>query len=175
MLNQLSLTMAAAGGQFDPLSHVLPHTVFHIGPLEVTNHLLMGTFAAVLVAATFAWVASRVRVRGSDTEQYVTRGRVAQTFEVMCVFVREEMVRPNMGKVTDKYISYIWTVFFFILFANVLGMIPFAYFTQLLAWLFGAEHPAAWGHWSGTATSNLSLNAPLALCSFIAVIYIGVR
>lgn len=175
MLTSILPTLAAAEGEFDPLGHVLPYTLFNVGPLEVTNHLLMAFIAALLVIGVFVYVASRVRVRSDHAEEYITKGRVAQVFEVMCIFIREEVVRPNLGKLTDKYISYIWTVFFFILFCNVLGMVPFAYLTQTIAWVFGAAHPADYGHWSGTPTSNLALNGPLALVSLAAIIYIGIR
>lgn len=174
MLTSVLPVLAAEGG-FDPLSHVLPYTLFHIGPLAVTNHLLMGFIAALSVVGVFAYVASRVRVRSDHADEYITTGRIAQVFEVMCIFIREEVVRPSLGKLTDRYISYIWTVFFFILFCNMLGMIPFAYMTQTVAWLLGAEHPVHYGHWSGTATSNLALNVPLALVSLAAIIFIGIR
>ena len=87
----------------------------------------------------------------------------------MCTFIRDEVVRPNLGAMTDKYIYYIWTVFFFILFANVLGLIPFGYILQSLT---GNTH---FSHWGGSATGNLSLNVMLAICSFIAILYIGIR
>ncbi len=176
----------------DPLSHVLPHKLHedhlfkvNVGSKDtdipalfikdgvyeffITNHLAMSLFAAVMVLLTFGYVAARVRPSGPGLDAYKTKGRLAQLFETMCTFIRDEVVRPNLGPLTDKYIYYIWTVFFFVLFANVLGLIPIGYILQSLT---GNTHLS---HWGGTATGNLSLNVMLALCSFIAILFIGIR
>jgi F-type H+-transporting ATPase subunit a len=128
----------------------------------------------VLVILVFAYVALKVRVKGEGLQAYQTKGRLAQFFETVCWFIRDEVARPNLHHLTDKYIPYIWTVFFFILFANVLGLVPFGYGLQL-AGMTWSDHPQHFSHWGGTATSNLSLNTMLALCSFIAVLFIGIR
>ncbi|MEM1069622.1 MAG: F0F1 ATP synthase subunit A, partial [Planctomycetota bacterium] len=78
-------------------------------------------------------------------------------------------VRPNLGAMTDKYIYYIWTVFFFVLFANVLGLLPIGYFLGAVS---GSE---SLSHWGGSATGNLSLNVMLAICSFVGILYVGIR
>lgn len=163
-------TLAAA----NPLEHVLPHTVFEIGGFGVSNHLMMATLAAVLVLITFLFVGKRVRVTGGSVDDHLTQGPVAQMLETMLVFIRENVARPNLGHLTDKYIPYLWTIFFYILFCNVLGMIPIGYIASLIASVFGAD-AHAWGVLGGTATSNLSLNVPLALTALVAIVFIGVR
>ncbi len=46
--------------------------------------------------------------------------------EPLVVFVRDEIARPNIGeKHYKKYMSYLLTVFFFIWFLNLVGMMPF--------------------------------------------------
>ena len=172
----------------DPLSHAVPHKL-HSEPLfevsvgqgdipalnivdgvygfHITNHLSMTFFTAILVIATFWHVAKRVKPAGTGLDAYRTRGKLAQLFETMCTFVRDELARPNLHGLTDKYIYYIWTIFFFTLFANLLGLVPFGY-------LLGFIHPSL-SHWGGSATGNLSLNAMMAFVSFCAVIYIGIK
>ncbi|HEX7009629.1 MAG TPA: F0F1 ATP synthase subunit A [Phycisphaeraceae bacterium] len=187
MLN-LPITLGAA----DPLDHVLPHPLhqqpllrlhvadesfsspflnIHDGYYEfyITNHLMMTAVSAVLLVLVFMYVAKRVRTQGQGLEAYQTRGRVAQMFETIAVFVREEVAKPNLGPLADKYIGYIWTVFFFILFANLLGLVPIGPILRLITGNPSLEH------WGGTATSNLALNAMLALCSLVAIVFIGVR
>ena len=150
-----------------------PQPIFEGAPL--TNLDVMAIVAAVLVVATFWWVGSRVRVSSEgSTEAYMTHGRVAQLFEVLLVFVREEVVRPNLGKLTDKYIYYLWTLFFFILFANLLGLVPIGETVSFFAVLFTGD-PYAFGQWGGTATSTLSLNVPLAIVSLVAIVGIGIH
>ncbi len=182
----MNLILAAA----DPISHAVPHAlhenpIFKVNVGEgdipalnihdgvysffITNHLMMTFVAAIAVFLTFMYVAGRVRPSGKGLDAYKTRGRSAQMFETMCTFIRDEVVRPNLGPMTDKYIYYIWTVFFFILFANVLGLIPIGYILQVLT---GNPH---YSHWGGSATGNLSLNVMLAISSFVAILYIGIR
>ena len=181
----LRFPLAAA----DPVSHAVPHRLGEpwftvntgggdipalniengVYSFYMTNHLMMTIVAAILVIIVMAYVASKVRVRGRELSAYQTRGRIGQLFETMLTFIRDEVARPNLHEKTDKYIYYIWTIFFFILFANVLGMIPFG----SLAYVITRDDHLS--HLGGSATGNLSLTFMLALCSFIAVIFIGIR
>ena len=184
----MNLLLASAA---DPTSHVIPHPVGdHVFEMNVgdkgtdipalyvyggvyrffiTNHLLMPLVSGIVVILVFWFVSRRVRVSGGGLEAYKTKGRFAQLFETMCTFIRDEVVRPNLHELTDKYIYYIWTIFFFVLFANVLGLVPIG---SILYLLTGDTHLS---HLGGTATGNLSLNVILALGSFIAILYIGIK
>lgn len=160
----------------DLMSHVLPHKLhsqplFTVGEYEfyITNHLLMTLVAAVLVILVFMHVAKRARVTGSATEDYITRGRVAQLFETICQFLRDEVTRPALGHHTDRYIGFVWTTFFFILFCNLLGMVPIGYGLRLVT---GNEHLA---HWSGTATSNIAITGGLAIVAFLMIHVSAIR
>ncbi len=136
----------------------------------ITNHLMMTAVVAVLLVMVAMYASSRISAkRGQGLDRYQTKGRIAQLFETICAFVRDEVAAPNLHELTDKYIYYIWTVFFFILFANVLGVVPIGYVLQLIT---GDSH---YSHWGGSATGNLSLTLGLALLSLIAIIYIGIR
>jgi F-type H+-transporting ATPase subunit a len=178
--------IASAG---NPVTHAVPHpigeeiTSINVGGGDIpalniydgvyrffiTNHLIMTLVAAITVILVFAFVSRRVRVKGGDLSSYQTRGRVSQLFEMMCSFIRDEVVRPNLHGLTDKYIYYVWTIFFFVLFANVLGLIPIGSIAYAIT---GDPHHT---HLGGTATGNLSLNIVLAMGSFIAIIYIGIK
>ena len=159
-----SIAVAGSGTNFPPLGIYNGRYDFYI-----TNHLMMTGVVAAILVLTFVYVASRVRVRGEGLAAYQTKGRLAQLFETMCSFIRDEVARPNLGKLTDKYIPYIWTIFFFILFSNVIGLVPIGYFLQSLT---GDVH---FSHWGGTATGNLALNVILAVGTFIAILFIGIR
>ncbi len=50
---------------------------------------------------------------------------VGKIFEPLVLFVRDEIAKPNIGKNYKKYMGYLLTVFFFILFLNVFGLMPF--------------------------------------------------
>lgn len=182
----MSLFLAEAG---NPVTHAVPHAIseeiFRVSVGDgdmpalniydgvyrffITNHLMMTAVSAIVLLVTFWYVSGRVRVKGNDLASYQTRGRFSQLFETMCTFIRDEVARPNLHGLTDKYIYYIWTIFFFVLFANVLGLIPIGSIAYLIT---GDVHHT---HFGGSATGNLSLTGVLALLSFIAVIFIGIR
>ena len=150
----------------DPKSHVVPHELF--GSSWFNNLMLLSLVAAVLMFVMFGHLARRMRPSDNSVEAYVTKGRLAQLLEVVCAFVRDNVARPQLGKLTDKYIYYIWTVFFFVLFCNLLGMIPFGAFA---AFITGYD---SLSHLSGTPTTSLSVTLALASLSFVAILGIGV-
>lgn len=49
----------------------------------------------------------------------------AKLFEPLIIFVRDEIAKPNIGVKYKKYVGYLLTIFFFILFLNVFGLMPF--------------------------------------------------
>jgi len=73
------------------------------------------------------------------------RGVLQNLAEVFIVFVRDEIARPNIGEKADRFLPYLLTAFFFILFCNLLGLVPNL----------------------GAATSNLAVTGALALFTFI--------
>jgi F-type H+-transporting ATPase subunit a len=44
--------------------------------------------------------------------------------EPLILFIRDDVVKPNIGPKYEKYVPYLLTVFFFILINNILGLIP---------------------------------------------------
>ncbi len=118
----------------------LPHFAdIHIGGLTInlspTKHVVMMWLVALLLLFVFT-ILSRPRM--------IPRG-LYNFFEALVVFIREEIVRPNFGSKTDRYVHYFLTIFFFILFMNLLGLIPYG----------------------STATGNIAVTATLAICTFI--------
>lgn len=154
------------------------HTLFVIPGLDlpVTQHMFMALVSCILVLLVFIPVSRRIRVTGTEVEDHVTHGRVAQLFEAILVFLRENVARPNLGPLTDRYIPYIWTVFFVVLFANLLGLAPIGQTVALAAYLAGqGDHYEYWQFWGGPAMSNINMTAALATFSFAAIIFIGLR
>lgn len=176
----------------DPTDHAIPHALHHspllkipTGGIEnnpalgirdgyyqffITNHLMMSAFAALCLIIAGILCSRKISIyHGEGLGRYQTRGRLSQLFETICAFIRDEVAYPNLRGLTDKYIYYIWTVFFFILFANILGIVPFGYMLQMLT---GDTH---FSHWGGSATGNLALTGVLALTSLFAIVFIGIR
>lgn len=145
-------TLPLAGGD---LSHVLPHEITRFGEFSFTNHILMMLMAAVLLA-----VVAPILARNKSL---VPRG-FRNFFETLLQFIREEVARPILGSATDKYIPLLWTYFFFILTANLLGMIPFGAIAGLATDDYHFSH-----YIGGTATANFMITAGLAIVAFFFI------
>src|SRR5882724_4683165 len=115
---QMLLAMA------DPLEEVLPHTFFRLGPLSVTNHMVMALIAALLMLLIFPRLFAK-------PESDAPRG-AKNFFESILEFLRIEVFRPALKEHTDKFAPFLWSMFFFILFCNLLGAIPLAAFLELI-------------------------------------------
>jgi F-type H+-transporting ATPase subunit a len=126
----------------------------HVGPLTVdlspTKHVVMMLLAATLCALILIG-AARSHVRHSHDRGY-PKG-FATGVEATVLFIRDEVIKKNVGHHGDGFVPYLLTVFFFILFANILGLIPYG----------------------STATGNISVTATLAVMSFIAIEIAGMR
>lgn len=81
------------------------------------------------------------------------RNRFVYFVESLTVFVRDEIVVPNIGEEGRPYLPYFLSIFFFVLFMNLLGMVP----------------------GSATATGNISVTASLALCTLFMINVAGMR
>jgi len=87
--------------------------------------------------------------------------------ETICVFFREEVARPFLKNRTDKYIGFIWTVFFFILTMNLLALIPIEKIITL-----ATGKPS---HFGGAPTANIWITGAMAAVSFIMTNFVGIR
>jgi F-type H+-transporting ATPase subunit a len=78
--------------------------------------------------------------------------------EMICVFLREDVARPFLKDHTDRYIGYLWSIFYFILILNLLGMVPF----NAVIGIFIGEQNELYG----AATGNLYVTGALATFAF---------
>ena len=124
----------------------LPHFELMGVDLSLTKHVVFLWFAAVILILTLSIVARK------NTKNKVPKG-LGNLVEVFVMFVRDEIVVPNMGKAGLKYLPYLLTNFFFILVMNLLGLIP-----------YGAS-----------ATGNVSVTAGLAIIAFFMIQISAIR
>jgi len=50
---------------------------------------------------------------------------LANFLEPLIIFLRDDVARPSIGKEADRFMPFLLTIFFFILFSNLLGLVPF--------------------------------------------------
>ena len=140
--------------------------------------LHMGTLVlAALLTLLVLWIVSRRMATGPESEghrRYLAKGRLAQLFETIIVYLRDEMIRPILGDAaTKRFLPFLLTVFFFVWFCNMLGLIPLLDLQHLLGGvLWGDYHFALIG---GTATGNIAVTAALATIAFVVIQIHGFR
>ena len=156
----INAIMAAEAHKHSPLDHVVDNTFLEFPwgnvsleklnffGFQVTRFMVMELVAAILIAAIIIPLARHI------ARHPVTRGPFLNAFEAMVLFIRDGVARPTIGgHDADKFLPYLWTVFFFVLFNNVLGMIP----------------------GGASATGNINVTFVLAILTFTAVLIAGMR
>lgn len=148
----------------NPLQEVVSRRLEQIAPIVIgpvtihfTNHMFM-----VMVASLVLMVGLPLAVRGRGL---VPRG-MRNVIETICMYLREDMARPLLKEHTDRYIGFLWTMFFFILTLNLLGLMPI----DRIVWLF-TDQP----HWGGAATANIWITGALATAAFLLFHLAGIR
>lgn len=112
----------------------------------LTKFMLIEVVVAVVIAVTFIILA--VRMRGGG----MPKGRMWNLLESMLVFIRDQVARPAIGKHdADRFLPFLWTLFFFILGCNLFGMLP----------------------WAGSPTGAIATTAALAATTFLVVVGSG--
>ncbi|WP_435010578.1 F0F1 ATP synthase subunit A [Tundrisphaera lichenicola] len=152
----------ASEHQHSPLDHVVDNTFLEfpwgnvhlpkislgVFEFQFTRFMVMELVAAILIAAIIIPLARHV------ARYPITRGGLLNAFEAMVLFIRDGVARPTIGgHGADAFLPYLWTVFFFVLFNNLLGMFP------------GGASP----------TGNINVTIVLALMTFIAVLIAGIK
>jgi F-type H+-transporting ATPase subunit a len=130
--------------QFDPIQ---------IGALSLdlspTKNVVFMLLAAVLCLATMGFVG---KVYRQMSESDAPSG-FANAMEVVILFFRDNVVRANIGHGADQFAPFILSLFFFILYMNLLGLVPFGV----------------------SASASLSVTFALALLAFIWIEVAGFR
>jgi len=137
------------------MHHISDSKVLNIPPLEIagitldlsiSKNILMLILASVIMIIIFSYAAAL------NLKSKHPRG-LGNFVELLMVFVRDEVVIPSMGQNGVKFLPFFFTLFFFILFVNLLGLIPAM----------------------ATGTSSISVTAGLALITFIMTQIHGIK
>lgn len=165
--------MLAFAMMASPLEHVIQHPIVQRpadlgflspgGKVTLLSDQIVMMIVGGLLLALFVPALVRRRRGGDEVGRLVPTG-FGNFVEAVCEYLRNQIARPNLHEHTDRFIKYIWTVFFFILTMNLLGLLPIASVTPL----FGA-------HIGGTATGNIWVTATLALMTMVMMVFNGLR
>ena len=105
---------------------------------SITKTVLMVLVTALLMIFIFGGIAK------SYKNSLVPTG-AGKILEPVILFIRDDIAKPNIGAKYQKYMSYLLTIFFFILFLNVFGLLPFGI----------------------NVTGNIAITAALAIFTFL--------
>jgi F-type H+-transporting ATPase subunit a len=108
--------------------------------LSITKNVAMLFINAALMIIIFLSVAKAYKKNAGKAPS-----GLQSFFEPIIIFVRDEIVKPNIGHQYGKFLPYMLTLFFFILFGNLLGLLPGA----------------------GNLTGNIAVTMVLAVLTFI--------
>lgn len=122
------------------LDHNLGITLFGIHlPVSTHSLFMLGMSIVLLILIPLIWH-SKARLLKTALEGFV-------------LFVRDDIVIPNLGEDGRKFVPFFCSMLIFLLFANYIGMLP----------------------WSKTITANISITAGLALVSFLFIVGLSVK
>ena len=127
----------------------------HIVPVEEGRHIIdfsiTKNVASMFVSvALLFFVFFSVRKGYTNNEGKAPKG-IQSFFEPIIIFIRDEVARPNIGEKHEKFLPYLLTIFFFIWFNNLMGLLP------------GAAN----------VTGNIAVTGTLAIFTFIITQFNG--
>jgi F-type H+-transporting ATPase subunit a len=133
--------------KYEALQFTVMGLEIDLSPTKHVYFLLLGSALLILLMTSVA--RAHVRAQRGDG---VAKG-APNAIEAMILYIRNEVILPNVGHHGEGFVPYLLTVFFFILTLNLLGLVP-----------YGA-----------TATGNISVTATLAFLTFVTVEVAGIR
>jgi F-type H+-transporting ATPase subunit a len=121
---------------------------YDFGP---TKHIFFLVLAGLACSVLLIGVA---RAHARSSREAGRPKRFAAGFEAIVLYLRNEIYLPVLGGHGGaKYVPFCLTLFFFILFCNLFGLLP----------------------WGSTPTGNVSVTATLAIITFIIVETAGIK
>lgn len=113
----------------------------------ISKFMILQLVVAALLVLIFTWMRKKMLA------EHPTKGRLANMFEALMYYIRDEIAIKNIGHDGDKFVPLLWTIFFFILGCNLLGLVP----------------------WLGTATGALGTTLALAFAVLLTTFFAGFR
>jgi F-type H+-transporting ATPase subunit a len=138
-------------GKIDPMHQF---TVEPIVPLHLGKYDISFTSSSLWLLIALALIVSFMAL---GMKRQLVPGRWQMAVEGLTGFI-DDMVRVNIGPEGKKFVPYIFSLFTFILVANLLGLLPLAIIPGLHSF---------------TTTSHFSITGVLAVMSFAIVLIVG--
>jgi F-type H+-transporting ATPase subunit a len=141
-------------------------TLFSVGgftlAFNITKHFILMPVVALLVLASMLYLARKLR------DPFRKPTRLQSVFEAILEFMRKEVYEPVLGSEGKRFHLLCFTFFLFILYANLLGMVP--PFAPLRP---PGSETAVWI--GGAVTGNLATTLGLGLVTFVVFNVAGMQ
>lgn len=112
----------------------------------ISKFMILELVVAVFMVLLFSWLARQIA--GGER----AKGRIANMFEAVLAYMKENVAEPAIGHHdAGKFVPLLWTLFFFILFCNLLGLVP----------------------WLGNPTAAFGMTIAMAAVTFFAGLVMG--
>jgi F-type H+-transporting ATPase subunit a len=116
------------------------------GGFAISKFMVLELVVAVFMVVLFTWLARQIA--GGER----AKGRLANMFEAGLEYMKVHVAEPAIGHHdAEKFVPLLWTMFFFILFCNLLGMVP----------------------WLGNPTAAFGMTIAMAAVTFFAGLVMG--
>ncbi|WP_420576906.1 F0F1 ATP synthase subunit A [Ekhidna sp.] len=126
--------------------HIMLESGGHVLDVSITKNVLFIIIDALLLILVFMAVARGYK----KNEGHAPKG-IQSLFEPIIVFVRDDIAKENIGHKYERFMPFLLTVFFFIWFGNLLGLLP------------GAAN----------MTGNISITLTLAIFTLLTTLFSG--
>ncbi|MEP2669987.1 MAG: F0F1 ATP synthase subunit A [Cyclobacteriaceae bacterium] len=123
----------------------LEHSHIYLGDTQVLDFSITKNVAMLFITATLLLLVFRAAAKGAKKNAGKAPKGIQSFMEPIILFVTDEVIKPNAGPKANKYVPYLLTLFFFILFGNLLGLLPGA----------------------GNLTGNIAVTITLAVFTFL--------
>jgi F-type H+-transporting ATPase subunit a len=111
----------------------------------ISRNMVLELFVAAVLCVLLIGLARRTR-SGEHP-----RGKLWNFLEILVLFVRDQVARPAIGHGADRFVPLLWTIFFFILGMNLIGLVP----------------------WTGAPTASFAVTLTLASITLLTAVVCG--
>ena len=149
----------------------------HITDISITKNVFAMFVSVLLMLLIFINVK-----KGYVKNEGGPPSGIQSFFEPIIIFIRDEVAKPNIGAKYERFLPYLLTIFFFIWFNNMLGLLPgsanvtgniavtgtLAIFTFIITQFSGNK--SYWGHIFNTPGVPWWLKIPIPLMPIVEMI-----
>jgi F-type H+-transporting ATPase subunit a len=128
-----------------------------IGDVYFSKFVILEIIASLLICAIYLPLAIQVQRGG------IPRGAFSNFFEVFLTFIRDQIAKPSIGEHdADRFVPFLWTMFLFVLFNNLLGMVPLAGSPTASLYVTGGLALVVFGYMHGSGIAKMGFGRYVA-------------